>query len=413
MMCPVRVVCPRRLRADAPVSSTTTRRKKKDGPFHITCAQFSQTGEILATYNDEDLYLFAADHVSLAMAAGLYGPMSEPPPPLEPLNPEEVPEEENEEQEEGDAVVRGRGARGRRGGRRGRRGRGRRGSTRMDHDDDDDDDDGEIDGDHGAIRGASCGHKRRRMILEKAGENDDDGDGDDDSGGGGGLGDEIEEWDTVVQRYWGHRNLRTVKGCAFGGGDDKYVLSGSDCGRMFIWTKRTGECLAVRQGDDDVLNCLEEHPYQPLVLATSGIDHSIKIWGPTAELPINPGEMTEKIRRDNYHDRCQGPSRHAAGFINFLRMIGLSEEVLETLESQILQRSDPSETMTSSSEVDSDEENDEPDLEEAMLTYGIRESGGDFSTSSSTSLTSDEEGEHHQQLRRRRPRPRPRPRRRN
>lgn len=32
------------------------------------------------------------------------------------------------------------------------------------------------------------------------------------------------------------------------------------------------------------VNCLEPHPHLP-VLATSGLDHDVKIWAPTAETP--------------------------------------------------------------------------------------------------------------------------------
>ena len=34
------------------------------------------------------------------------------------------------------------------------------------------------------------------------------------------------------------------------------------------------------------VNCLEPHPYAP-VLATSGLDHDIKLWLPTAEEPTS------------------------------------------------------------------------------------------------------------------------------
>ena len=42
----------------------------------------------------------------------------------------------------------------------------------------------------------------------------------------------------VGGRYSGHRNVQTVKGCNFLGSNDEYVVSGSDCGHVFIWDKR-------------------------------------------------------------------------------------------------------------------------------------------------------------------------------
>ena len=42
----------------------------------------------------------------------------------------------------------------------------------------------------------------------------------------------------------------------------------------------------MMHGDEDVVNCLEPHPHDPFVLATSGIENDVKIWGPVAESPV-------------------------------------------------------------------------------------------------------------------------------
>lgn len=92
---------------------------------------------------------------------------------------------------------------------------------------------------------------------------------------------------TEPQVYEGHRNSKTVKGVNFFGPNMEYVISGSDCGRIFIWKKKGGELVALMKGDSSVVNCLEPHPFATF-LATSGIDDSIKIWAPTADriLPL-------------------------------------------------------------------------------------------------------------------------------
>ncbi|KAF9600425.1 hypothetical protein IFM89_009340 [Coptis chinensis] len=90
--------------------------------------------------------------------------------------------------------------------------------------------------------------------------------------------------------YKGHRNCDTVKGVTFFGPRDEYVVSGSDCGRIFIWRKKDGELMRVMEADKHVVNCIEPHPHVPH-LASSGIEHDIKIWTPNANnkaaLPIN------------------------------------------------------------------------------------------------------------------------------
>ncbi|CAH9079236.1 unnamed protein product [Cuscuta epithymum] len=92
------------------------------------------------------------------------------------------------------------------------------------------------------------------------------------------------------QAYKGHQNSKTVKGVGFFGPKCEYVVSGSDCGRIFIWKKKGGKLVNVMEGDRRVVNCIESHPHTA-VLASSGIESDIKLWTPTAtekrELPIN------------------------------------------------------------------------------------------------------------------------------
>lgn len=83
-----------------------------------------------------------------------------------------------------------------------------------------------------------------------------------------------------VLEFSGHRSSRTmIKEAAFW--DDEYVISGSDCGRVFIWNRHSGALVNVLEGDQHVVNCVRPHPTD-FTLATSGIDHDIKIWKPIA-----------------------------------------------------------------------------------------------------------------------------------
>lgn len=83
-----------------------------------------------------------------------------------------------------------------------------------------------------------------------------------------------------VKRYQGHRNNATVKGVNFYGPRSEYVVSGSDCGHVFIWDKETEQVVQFLPGDEGgVVNVLEPHPYLPY-LATSGLDHDVKLWSP-------------------------------------------------------------------------------------------------------------------------------------
>lgn len=79
--------------------------------------------------------------------------------------------------------------------------------------------------------------------------------------------------------YSGHCNVRTVKDVNFFGLQDEYVVSGSDDGNFFVWDRKTGQLVNILEGDGEVVNVLQGHPYEPL-LAVSGIDHTIKIFSP-------------------------------------------------------------------------------------------------------------------------------------
>ncbi|XP_061698047.1 DDB1- and CUL4-associated factor 6 isoform X2 [Syngnathoides biaculeatus] len=101
---------------------------------------------------------------------------------------------------------------------------------------------------------------------------------------------ELEESETqnirrpsVKMVYKGHRNSRTmIKESCFWG--NKFVMSGSDCGHIFIWDRQTAEHLMLLEADNHVVNCLQPHPYDP-ILASSGIDYDIKIWSPMEQSP--------------------------------------------------------------------------------------------------------------------------------
>ncbi|MBA0557134.1 hypothetical protein Golob_027186 [Gossypium lobatum] len=105
---------------------------------------------------------------------------------------------------------------------------------------------------------------------------------------------ELAAMDADPQVYKGHRNCQTVKGVNFFVPKSEYVVSGSDCGRIFIWKKKGRELVRVMEADKHVVNCIESHPHTT-VLASCGIERDIKIWTPKAiekaVLPTNIGQV--------------------------------------------------------------------------------------------------------------------------
>uniref|UniRef100_A0AAQ6IH22 DDB1 and CUL4 associated factor 8 n=1 Tax=Anabas testudineus TaxID=64144 RepID=A0AAQ6IH22_ANATE len=103
------------------------------------------------------------------------------------------------------------------------------------------------------------------------------------------------------RRYKGHRNNATVKGVNFYGPCSEFVVSGSDCGHIYLWDKYSARVVQFMEGDrGGVVNCLEPHPHLP-GMATSGLDHDIKLWAPTAESPTGLKGLKEVSHSVLFH----------------------------------------------------------------------------------------------------------------
>ncbi|XP_007989524.1 DDB1- and CUL4-associated factor 8-like protein 2 [Chlorocebus sabaeus] len=116
-----------------------------------------------------------------------------------------------------------------------------------------------------------------------------------------------------TKRFKGHRNNTTVKGVNFYGPRSEFVVSGSDCGHIFFWEKSSCQIIQFLKGNrEGTINCLEPHPYLP-VLATSGLDHNVKIWTPTAKAATELTGLKEVIKKNKW-ERDEDSLHHASLF---------------------------------------------------------------------------------------------------
>ncbi|KAG7197449.1 hypothetical protein KM043_013299 [Ampulex compressa] len=126
-----------------------------------------------------------------------------------------------------------------------------------------------------------------------------------------------------AHRYQGHRNNATVKAVNFFGPKSEFVISGSDCGNIFIWDKNTEAIVQWMEGDEQgVVNCLEGHPHVP-ILATSGLDYDVKIWIPSCEQPPLMADL-EKCVKSNVINRAQDSAFDPGAFDGQMLWILLS-----------------------------------------------------------------------------------------
>ncbi|KAK9836189.1 hypothetical protein WJX81_007802 [Elliptochloris bilobata] len=109
----------------------------------------------------------------------------------------------------------------------------------------------------------------------------------------------------VLQRFIGHINVQTdIKEATFLGGDS-LVAVGSDDGCVWIYAAETGRPVAALAADQDVVNAVQAHPHLP-VLATSGIESTVKLWSPGEERACDLLAQVDSMR--NNQDRMsEGP----------------------------------------------------------------------------------------------------------
>ncbi|KAH8300564.1 hypothetical protein KR044_003573 [Drosophila immigrans] len=107
----------------------------------------------------------------------------------------------------------------------------------------------------------------------------------------------ITKFDYVKMSFNGHRNSRTmVKGACFWG--DDFIMSGSDCGHIFVWQRQTGKVVKTLLADHRVVNRVQPHPTLPYLLS-SGIDYNVKLWAPIDATPSFDEAGTTGLMKSN------------------------------------------------------------------------------------------------------------------
>ena len=93
---------------------------------------------------------------------------------------------------------------------------------------------------------------------------------------------DISEFPKIVRQWEGRENSETfLKEVAlYPNKSPKYILSGGDCGNLFVWDRFGEQSLIFKtRADPYILNCVKPNPILPLI-ATSGIASAVSIWLP-------------------------------------------------------------------------------------------------------------------------------------
>ena len=81
----------------------------------------------------------------------------------------------------------------------------------------------------------------------------------------------------LLQTFKGHKNTEyRIRSCF--GASDKYVVSGSEDGRVLTWDLVSGAVVAETPAHDGrIVTCVSYHPTKRQAL-TSGVDGSVTVW---------------------------------------------------------------------------------------------------------------------------------------
>jgi COMPASS component SWD3 len=106
----------------------------------------------------------------------------------------------------------------------------------------------------------------------------------------------IRLWDYVkgvcMKTYQGHRNIRWSVGGAFGVcGDEAFIVSGSEDGRICIWDAKSKAILQeIEDAHDGPVMWVDTHPTLDR-LVSCGLDGTLRVW-------VHVDEEDEKLEDD-------------------------------------------------------------------------------------------------------------------
>eukprot|EP00736_Rhodelphis_marinus_P000305 Rmarinus@m.15465 len=113
-----------------------------------------------------------------------------------------------------------------------------------------------------------------------------------------------------VDYYTGHMNIKTIKEVIFVGDRSEYIVSGSDDGQLYMWSRLSKKVVSSFRGDNYVVNCIREYP-AGIGIATSGIDHHVRLWEPA--LKVNRRDVNDEFRsspEDPYIEQAWSSNRN-------------------------------------------------------------------------------------------------------
>jgi WD40 repeat protein len=92
---------------------------------------------------------------------------------------------------------------------------------------------------------------------------------------------EIHLWNLAENRiehkYSGFKQGLYVVRCCFGGWDERFVISGSEDNKVYIWHKENGSLIQTLEGHTRPVTSVAWSPTNPTMFASASDDHTIRM----------------------------------------------------------------------------------------------------------------------------------------
>lgn len=101
----------------------------------------------------------------------------------------------------------------------------------------------------------------------------------------------VHLWDlkdrVLVRKFQGASQGYYVIHSCFGGVNQKFIASGSEDNKVYIWHRNREKPIAIFSGHSRTVNCVSWNPKYPQLLASASDDATVRIWAPQRINPAN------------------------------------------------------------------------------------------------------------------------------
>ncbi|KAI7824683.1 WD40-repeat-containing domain protein [Gamsiella multidivaricata] len=81
----------------------------------------------------------------------------------------------------------------------------------------------------------------------------------------------------VIRKYSGYKQGRFVIRSCFGGWDERFVISGSEDSKVYIWHRENGNLIQTLDGHSRAVTMVARSPTNPTMFASASDDHTIRM----------------------------------------------------------------------------------------------------------------------------------------